>query len=279
MSVQPDRYVQYSPKDFFYMMVRDPTPPPVAGAGASPWVADGGAQPPPHWMPGIWSAHRQTNAESVELVDVEPGRATWRVRAGAFEPASEASRDLGDDAKRALLAVTAGVDASKHPRGMATDGKIAVPLRAGPESGAVVVGADGKLSIARAADVATVEEHEDVLEVPLLVWNGTAESAESGVVQARAALGTTEDGRAVLARGSFASAAPLAQALIAAGCDRAVVLDRGSRATGTLDRTGTGSPPRARYDESVLYAIATPMRPRAFRFDPATLVAQGSRAK
>jgi hypothetical protein len=277
MSVQPDRYVQYSPKDFFYVMVRDPTPPAVAAAGASPWVADGGAQPPPHWMPGIWGAHVQDG--SVELVDVEPGRATWRARAGAFEPASEASRDLGDDAKRALLAVTAGVDASKHPRGIATDGKLAVPLRAGPESGAVVVGADGKLSIARAADVATVEEHEDVLELPLLVWNGTAESAESGVVQPRAALGTTEEGRVVLARGSFPSAAPLAQALISAGCDRAVVLDRGSRATGTLDRTGTGSPPRARYDESVLYAIATPMRPRGFRFDPATLIAQGNRGK
>jgi hypothetical protein len=41
-----------------------------------------------------------------------------------------------------------------------------------------------------------------------------------------------------------------------------------------MDRAGTGASPRARYDESVLYAIGVPMRPRGFRFDPATAVAQ-----
>ena len=29
MEVSPDRYIEYSPKDFFYMMARDPAPPPV----------------------------------------------------------------------------------------------------------------------------------------------------------------------------------------------------------------------------------------------------------
>jgi hypothetical protein len=277
MSIQPDRYVQYSPKDFFYVMVHDPTPP--ALAGAAPWSADGGAQPPPHWMPGIWSTHVETREGSVELVDVEPGRAAWRVRAGGAEDAGPASpRDLGeDDAKRALLAVGAGVDSAKHPRGIVTDGRIAEAVRGGADSGVVVVGSEGKLSIVRGAEMASVEEHEDALEVPLLVWDGKAEATGTGVVEPRAALGLTEGGRVVIARGTFASAAPLADALVQAGCRRAVVLDRGARASGMLDRTGTTSPPRARYDESVLYAIATPLRPRAFRFDPATLVAQGSK--
>ncbi len=289
MSIPVDRYVQYAPKDFFYVMVHDPTPPALAGvgaavaggagAGAAAWAPDGGAQPPPHWMPGIWTTQLDVPQGNVELLDVEPGRAVWRARAGASEaPGAAPARDLGeDDAKRALLAIGAGVDAGKHPRGIATDGRLAVPLSGGAESAAVVIGGDGKLSIVRASEVTAIQEHEDVLEVPLLVWDGKAEPTGSGAVQLRAALGMTASGRVVIARGSFASAAPLADALVRAGCTRAVVLDRGAHATAVLDRTGTASPPRARYDESILYAIATPLRPRGFRFDPATLVAQSSK--
>jgi hypothetical protein len=35
---------------------------------------------------------------------------------------------------------------------------------------------------------------------------------------------------------------------------------------------GTANAPLARYDDSVLFAIATPMKPRAFRFDAAAPV-------
>jgi hypothetical protein len=268
MSIQPDRYVQYAPKDFFYVMVHDPTPPPLAGA--SPWTADGGAQPPPHWLPGIWSTRVDAEQASVELVDVEPGRATWRVRAGGGEASVAPAKDLDDtDAKRVLLAVGAGVDTSKHPRGIAMDGRVGVSVRGGAESGAVAVGADGQLSVVRAADVTSIEEHEDVMELPLLVWDAKALATTPGPLQPRAALGVTESGRVLVARGTVASEEPLADALVRAGCVRAVILDRGTKATGLLDRTGTPAPPRARYDESVLYAISTPLRPRGFHFDPA----------
>jgi hypothetical protein len=279
MSIQPDRYVQYSPKDFFYVMVRDPAPPVFPGAPA--WAADGGAQPPPHWMPGIWSTRVDAPQGSVELLDLEPGRATWRIRAGAGEAAGAApARELGEeDAKRALLVVGAGVDGAKHPRGIATDGRLAVPVRGGADSGVVVVGGDGRLSIARAVEAMSIEEHEDALELPLLVWDGKAESMSAGTVEPRAALGETETGRVVIARGTFGSDGPLADALVRAGCTRAVALNRGMHASALLDRTGTPKAPKARYDESVLYAIATPMRPRGFHFDPATLVAQGNKAR
>jgi hypothetical protein len=48
-----------------------------------------------------------------------------------------------------------------------------------------------------------------------------------------------------------------------------VALDRGLRATAFIDRAGTTEPPRARYDETVLYALGAPLRPEGFRFDPA----------
>jgi hypothetical protein len=53
-----------------------------------------------------------------------------------------------------------------------------------------------------------------------------------------------------------------------------VALDRGAHATAFLDRAGTASAPRGRYDETVLYAVAAPLQPHGFHFDPATLVAQ-----
>jgi hypothetical protein len=95
----------------------------------------------------------------------------------------------------------------------------------------------------------------------------------------RSAIGLAPAGRVVLARGSLAGPGPLAQALASAGCARALSLDRGIHATGFLDRTGTSTPPRGKYDESVLYAIGTPLAPRAFRFDPTVVVAQALRSK
>jgi hypothetical protein len=273
MSIPTERYIQYAPKDFFYMMVHDPTPPGLDGG--TPWEPDGGTQPPPAWMPGIWSAHVDGPEGSVELHDVEPGRATWRVRAGSLEsPAATPLRELtGEDAGRVLFAVGTGVAAEKRPRGLATDGRLAVPVHGGAESGVLVVHDDGTLAIARAAEGGvTVDAHGDLVELPVVLWDGAAQPATPGSVERRSAIGITAGGRVLLARGTFSSAAPLAEALARAGCTRGLALDRGAGATAFLDRAGGSSPPRARYDETVLYAVAAALRPRGFRFDAATPV-------
>lgn len=283
MQIPADRYVNYAPKDFFYVMAHDPTPPAVDGA--APWQADGGAQPPPKWMPGVWSTHLDVGGRqsdrldgprgSVELYDVEAQRATWRIRAGAKDATAAAPlRELaGDEATRVLFAIGMGAASDKRPRGIATDGKLAVATRGGEGWAAIVVGGDGKLSIVRAGDAA-VAAHDDMAELPLLFWDGRDTASSSGAAESRAALGVTAGGRVILARGAFSTSAPLAEALARAGCTRAVALDRGVHFGAPFDRAGTASPPLARYDESVLYAIASPLRPRGFRFDPATLVAQ-----
>ena len=277
MSIPTDRYIQYSPKDFFYVMVRDPAPPGLDGG--TPWAADGGVQPPPRWMPGVWTARVDGAHGSVEVLDVEPGRATWRARAGSAEPSAGAPlRELtGDEARRVLFAVGAGAALDKHPRGLATDGRLVAPVEGGAASGVLLVSSEGRLSIVRAGDAPAPEAHGDLLELPILLWEGVATPSLAGLVVLRSAIGVTPSGRVLFARGSFDSAAPLAEVLGRAGCSRAVALDRGSRATAFLDRAGTSNPPRGRYEEAVVYAIASPMRPRGFRFDPATIVAQGKR--
>jgi hypothetical protein len=279
MSIPVDRYIQYAPKDFFYVTVRDARPTPVDGA--APWRADGGVQPPPQWMPGVWTTRVDGATGSVELIEVEPGRATWRIRAGIQDATAAAPlRELGgEEGKRVLFALGMGIAHEKRPFGLATDGRLAVTIRGGPGSGLLVVGEDGRLSIDSADDAPLLGAHDDLVELPLLSWDGQSVAAVAGASAPRAAIGATSDGRILVARGSFPSAAPLAEALARAGCTRALALDRGLHATALLDRAGTGSPPRARYEESVLFAVGTPLRPHGFRFDASAPYALAGKSK
>jgi hypothetical protein len=223
-------------------------------------------------MPGLWKtavAAPDAADGTIELIDVEPGRATWRVRAGTKDvPAASPLRELGgDEAKRVLLALGIGIAYERHPLGLATDGRLAAPVRGGPDAGVLAVGPEGQLTIARADAAPELGAHDDLVELPLALWEGKTVALPGGPATARAALGTTPTGRLLIARGTFPSAAPLADVLARAGCTRAVLLDRGSHATAFLDRVGTPQPPRARYDESVLYAVGSPLHPKGFRFD------------
>jgi hypothetical protein len=232
-------------------------------------------------MPGLWSSHVDDAHGSVELVDIEPGRATWRVRAGTRDASLAAPlRDLtGDDARRALLAVGLGAASEKRSLGLVTSGRMAVAIRGGTGSGVIVVGEDGRLGIARADEAPIVGDKDDLVELPLLLWDGQAIPTAIGAPVPRAAIGLTPSGQVIFARGSFANAAPLGDALARAGCSRAVSLDRGTLASALFDRSGTASPPHTRYEQSVLYAIAAPLRPRGFRFEASNLATARAESK
>jgi hypothetical protein len=274
MSIPVDRYIQYAPKDFFYVSTRDPTPPPVPGA--APWTPDGGTQPPPRWLPALWRSRVDEPEGNVELLDIEPGRAVWRLRAGVKEAvlAAPLREIVGEEAQNVVLAAGMGVATDRRSMGFATDGRMAVAVRGGPDSGALVVRGDGQLAIERADEVAPLGAHDDLVELPIVLWEGRPVPAQGGPVVMRAAIGVAPGGRVVVARGSLSSPGPLGDDLARAGCTRAVALDRGIRGAGFVDRTGTSSPPRGRYDESVLFAIGTPLSPRAFRFDPVIAAAR-----
>jgi hypothetical protein len=109
--------------------------------------------------------------------------------------------------------------------------------------------------------------------VPLLLDRGSVTLGPVGAVIDRAALGVRPDGHLVVAHGTLSSDAPLATALQSAGCTRAVLLNRGPRAEAPFRRAGTPSAPRATDDATTLFALAAPMKPRAFRFEPADVAA------
>jgi hypothetical protein len=284
MTVSPDRYIEYAPKDFFYMLLHDETPAPI---GAAAYRVDPGVQPPPAWAPSVWSATVETRDGPVEVTSLEAGRARYRIRAGQKEPdartgASPLSELDADDTHRVVLSLSLGHAIDKRPRGLATDGRLCFPLHgmegegeADASYGELIADQDGALSIVRPHEVSSVGAHVDLAELPLLVDEGKAvgESRHGTSASPRGALGITLDGRVLVARGSFGTDAPLADVLLRAGCRRAVTLDRGAHAPPALLRTGTATPPRGRPEETTLFALSAPMKPRAFRFEPSATVA------
>lgn len=267
MEISPDRFIDFSPKDFFYLTLHDPQPPKLAAdVAAKPWVADAGAQPAPGWSPGIWSTRTDSG---VEVTYVSPGRATFRIRGGKGEPAGrgQAAHELAEaDAKKVMLALTLGTSSDKRPLGLATDGRTLHAPTASKEHAVLVADEDGALSVRTAEDAPKDAAHFDLAELPLLVSEG-----KSLGKSAHAALGITEGGAIVIARAASSSKSPV-DALVAAGCKVGVALDRGLADPVALHRSGTASPPHASYEATTLYAMAKPLAPKGFRFMPSNPV-------
>jgi hypothetical protein len=265
MAISNRRYIDYNPKDFFYAMLRDPSPP-LFSSGGQPvaWQIDEGVQPQPKWLPAVWHAQVTAKSDSVGLTMFEPNRVRWTIRAGSAEKTEKgiAQEISGDDAKRAIAAIGFGAT-EKHALGLVVSGKTGHPIVSG--EGALAVRGDGSLAI-----VAANEEKSgfhDLAQGSLHLENGhLAEGhGRTGSTFNRVAVGITKEGRIVLARAHSSSDEPLAQALLDAGCVRAIA-GRGY-AEQFVSRAGTADPPMSHYASTTLYAIAQPMGPRGFRFD------------
>jgi hypothetical protein len=276
MEIPNDRYLEHSAKDFFYVLTRDPSPPPLA-RGA--WTASASRQPAPAWFPGLFDAEVATTNGAVALFDVEAGRAGFRLRRGANEPdpgtGSHTAPQLLDETEspRVLFAIGMGVAHEKRPRGFVVKGRVLAASH-GVTGTAMLVAESGVLSIRRDDEIANATAETDAVELPLL-FSGTDTFSHAPPIPGamRSALGLTDEGRVVVARAHGATDAALTEALRSAGCTRGVLLDRGGANQGIFDRSGTPSAPRAAYDESVIYGVAQTLRPRAFRFEAETAIA------
>jgi hypothetical protein len=262
MEMSTDRYLNYAPKDFFYVMVRDPIP----KLGGFAWTADGGTQPAPAWLPSIWSAKEGP----IDLAMIDSARTRFRLRAGTSEPdpktGSQPSYDLGEaDATRVLFSMTMGTALEKRPRALVTAGKQTFP-KLETASAILFVSPEGKVSLE--SSMPAISPEADAAELPLVADDGKVLPIAriAGPPRSRSVLGIGPRGEVLVAHGNLGSDAPLADALVRAGCRRVVVLDRGRDATASTLRAGTSTPPVAHSAETTLYAIAASMPPRAFRF-------------
>jgi hypothetical protein len=271
MEIWPERYLEYSPKDFFYLMLRDPAP-----SGDVGWVEDVGTQPAPAWLPAVWRTLVQVSPSSpgagavqVELLAFDAGRVTWRLRTARreWQKREFVSTELGhEDSHRVMAAV--GLGNPQDPR-EAQNTRISFPRF---PTGALVGDEAHGLALFSEDEIGNGDGSEAIV-LPFIVEAGKIVPAarEQHAMRRRAATCLTPSGHAVIAVATSDSDEAAALALQRAGCTRAAALDRGSHRSTFLHRAGAGSAPQARYDESVLYAVSRPMAPRTYRWNtPAT---------
>lgn len=270
MKISPDKFVRWSAKDFFYVMVRDPIP---KDASKAIWSADGGVQPPPAWLAGIFRSTLTIGSLDVNLTSFERGRVAWRIRAGSKEPkvlgAPPMKLSLGnEDARRVLGAIGLGHTTDSTRYGIAFDGKQSLPLRSSYAT--LVTGGTSAVAIYAPGETPKLDEHQDAVQLPLLADAGQMlpEAREHGPLRLRGALCVTSAGRVVIAEARHDSSDPLVIALLRVGCRRVVELDRSSSHPAFIHRAGTPLPPMASYETSVLYALGQPMVPHASRWKP-----------
>ena len=279
MSIPTDRYIQYSPKDFFYVLVHDPTPPGVDGGTA--WEPDGGSQPPPRWMPGIWTAH----------ADVR--RAAWScstssrvARRGGCAPAptNRPPRRRCASSPGTTPGTSCSLPAQASPSRRARAASPPTVASPSPSTGAPArarssSSADGELSFSRAHATCPRPSRRTPISPSFPSSCGTARPRRRPPPTRRRARPSASRPRA--ASSWRAGRSPATPRWLPRSCGRAararLSLDRGAEATAFVDRAGSASPPRGRYDETVLFAIAAPMKPRGFRFDASTLYVASKR--
>jgi hypothetical protein len=267
MEISQERYLEYSPKDFFYLMLRDPRP-----SGDLAWTEDTGAQPAPAWVPTVWSAVAQigatvpragttgTTVTPVELTAFDASRVRFRLRTARREGQKEyASAELGQSEVHRVIASVGLGNPSDSLRGKPATGR---------EMGWLVAEDARGLSVAPPGPKPQPGT-EDAVELPLVVDAGKILPAaqELRAMRRRGAACVNTSGHAVFAMATADTDEPNSLALLRAGCSRAVALDRGSHQPTFIHRAGAGSPPLGRYSESVFYAVSQVLAPRTFRWN------------
>jgi hypothetical protein len=268
MNLPPDKFVRWSAKDFFWMMVRDPVPRDPSGVM---WKPDGGTQPPPAWMPGIFGGKLSIGSLEVEISTFELGRVEWKLRAGSKEPTAVGAPPMkleltGDDKHRVAASIGLGHTTEATRYGIAFDGKPSLELRASYAT--LVASPDKPLRILGAGEKPELGPKDEAVQLPLLAEDGKVNdyAMARGGMRLRGALCVTPKGRVLVARARHDSSDGLTTALLRIGCTRVVEIDRGSQHPAFLHRAGTPTPPIAGYETSVLYALGRPMVPHAFRW-------------
>lgn len=274
MSIPIDRYMRWSPKDFFYVTLRDPNPVPFERKNAEPmrWSLGPGTQPPPTWWPGIYHASTDYADQTVELWSFERGRFDWTARAGTLEP-NEIGAPLmktaltGDEAHRVLAAIGLAHTTKATRLGIAFDGKASIPLR--PNMATLVL-RPGESPILGANAIPSMGPSDIAVQLPLLASRGevTAEGRSRGPMRERAALCVTSGQRVIVGHSRSDTAFPLTTTLLSLGCSDVADLDRGSSDPSFMHRAGTDMPPTGDYETSVLYVLGRSMTPHANRWKP-----------
>lgn len=263
MRVGGERFIFYSPKDFFYLTLRPLRPQGLDGPAWEPLET----QPAPRWIPALL----RKRFGGVTVTSIALDRVSLRLRAGRREPVERSALAGLDtlvtpDGVDVLGALELGVARSASAsRGLTIDGHALLPFGARPGAARFEITDAGAVIAAGPA----VDSTRDAVEGTLLIERG----AVSGVTSERSAqtaLGVTRDGRVLIASGA-ADAAEIARDLVDAGAVTAILLDASEGAdahwgAGVLDA----------YAQTALFVLGAPAPPPVARLEPILAAAHGA---
>ncbi len=267
MTIQPDRYVNGSPKDFFYLLARSGSPRAPEGLA---WSKSPGPQPSPTFVPALWQGAfdggllGDASLTRLEVLAIDGERTEWRVRAGAKEIASgtgvEPARDLDDAAHaRAVASLRIGVLAEDRPFGLITAGHITRPRSREPSESAWLYAAPGEAL--RIIDDPSTLRDADAVELLRVVHEGKLVDTKKFRSGAKLVVGVSREGRVVAVRDPQGDLQTIAKALQVLGVDEALLADRGIGASAKVSRRAADDDGEGR-----IVALARSESPRAFRF-------------
>jgi hypothetical protein len=265
MEIPKDRYLEWAPKDFFYVMWHEHTELPSLEGGQT-WQPDAGVQPPPAWAPSFLKTSVSSADGPVDVLAIAEGRVEWRLLRGTNEPGREnkEAETLDEaDGKRAVLSLGLGVTSPKLPYLLLPSrGNAGFLRQTNAPQGVGVLALDVGNALAIETSDARSEATGGCAHTKLLFKD---EHTFAGV-EAQAAMCLAPKAKSYFVlHGSPRAMTTVARSL---GCTAAAALDRGAQLSSRIARARAGTGIHARYEDSSLVALALPMKPRAFRFDP-----------
>ncbi|RLB60179.1 MAG: hypothetical protein DRI90_14315, partial [Deltaproteobacteria bacterium] len=259
MTIASDRFLDASPRDFFYLVLGDSKP---RTSTEFSWKPAACAHPPPAWLPAIYVAEVEKLGSKVELTAFATERFAWQIRPGKRERAGRTAEGplASTELAQTMAAVGLGVGFRKrNRRGLVLDGVATLPIR--PFLGVITTGAQGEaLSIARSVE--NMAPPGDATELMVLAEGGKlrSEARELGARRRRSQACLLPPATMLVAVATHDSPEAATEVLLEAGCRRVVALDRGKQVRAFVHLAGTKTPPRGRYDDTVLYGLAEQMR-------------------
>ncbi len=236
------------------LVLRDQEPATVSSKKLA-WAADAGKQPPPAWLPGVLSFETEQLGAKVKVLAFLPGRATFRLATGSDEGTGSRGDKPGPSAQErgtALAALGLSVARRGTRRGLVLRGtEVVRPSR----GGAWLVLDGARAAITRAGEAPPAGA--DATEVPMTADERKLLPAarEVGTPRPRTALCVLPDGALLIAHASFDTDEATTEALLDAGCERVVALDRGAHDGVFVHRAGGDRAPEATYEATTIYVL------------------------
>jgi len=269
MKVNATRYVRWSPKDFFYLALRDPLHAPLVDVEGPPMQVDPGQQPTPAFIPGIFSAKFALGPLSMHITRIDPGRVTYQVAVGQAEelaPGTAQPPAPLTPHETALFALGLGHHTHGMRPGLSVDLDVVSPLSRGYSTLVLMSGQPAQLL--PPGEPLVEQKALTLLQLPTLARDGIMldEAKELAGKRTRQALCIDSAGTLYVGKLEHDSIAPLVQSLLTLGCTLVVEADRGSHSPPYQARAGVGEPPQLGHAQTVLYAVSRDMVPPTYTF-------------